>query len=275
MGHDEWARARAGPLDGAAHAWYGGATMRCVSLLFALTVLSACGGGATPPSSPSGSSPDTSSSGAAPGAAPAGSAAAPGGSAQGAGASGSPSMESQREPFMSSCMKKVQAADYCACGWDQFTEIFKGTDLNQQLAADDPRLATLEQKTIALCGAKLPEDKIKASFLATCQGDEPKKAAYCNCAWPALRKTLAPSDFLGSFSGPRFDDAKKNMVAACKGKFPAELAKADFMKECTRGDSGASAHCECAWGKLRAKYPVEAIVSGTADISTVGLKDCK
>jgi hypothetical protein len=201
------------------------------------------------------------------------SAAAPGGSAQGEGAA--PSVESQREPFMASCMKKVQAPDYCSCGWDQFTDVFKGADLNQQLSADDPRLATLEQKTIALCGSKLPEDKIKASFLATCQGDEPRKAAYCNCAWPALRKTLAPADFLGSFRGQRFDDAKKAMVTACKGKFPAELAKADFMKECTRGDTGASSRCECAWNKMRAKYPVEAIVSGTADISTVGLKDCK
>ena len=184
-------------------------------------------------------------------------------------------MESQREPFMASCMKKVQAPDYCSCGWDQFTDVFKGADLNAQLAPDDPRLQTLEEKTIALCGSKLPEDKIKASFLATCQGDEPKKAAYCNCAWPALRKTLAPSDFLGSFQGQRFDDAKKAMVTACKGKFPADIAKADFMKECTRGDSTAGSRCECAWGKLRAKYPVEAIVSGTADISTVGLKDCK
>lgn len=184
-------------------------------------------------------------------------------------------MESQREPFMASCMKKVQAPDYCSCGWDQFTEVFKGADLNQQLAADDPRLQTLEQKTISLCGSKLPEDKIKASFLATCQGDEPKKAAYCSCAWPALRKTLAPADFLSNFQGQRFDDAKKAMVTACKGKFPADVAKADFMKECTRGDSSGNAHCECAWGKLRAKYPVEAIVSGTADISTVGLKDCK
>jgi hypothetical protein len=243
-----------------AHAWYGGATMRCVSLLLALTVLSACGGGATPASST--------------GAAPAGSsAAAPADSGGGAGSS--PSMESQREPFMASCMKKVQAPDYCSCGWDQFTDVFKGADLNSQLAADDPRLQQLEQKTVALCGSKLPEDKIKAGFLATCQGDEPKKAAYCNCAWPALRKTLSPADFLGSFQGQRFDDAKKAMVATCKGKFPADIAKADFMKECTRGDSSAGSRCECAWGKLRAKYPVEAIVSGTADISTVGLKDCK
>lgn len=252
--------------------------MRCVSLLLALTVLSACGGGATPPSSPSPSSTDTSAPAPAASSSPApaaSSAAAPAGSAQGDGAGASPSMESQREPFMASCMKKVQAPDYCSCGWDQFTEIFKGADLNQQLAADDPRLQKLEEKTIAICGSKLPEDKIKASFLATCQGDEPKKAAYCNCAWPALRKTLAPADFLGSFQGPRFDEAKKTMVATCKGKFPADLAKADFMKQCTRGDSGAASRCECAWGKLRAKYPVEAIVSGTADISTVGLKDCK
>ena len=184
-------------------------------------------------------------------------------------------MESQREPFMASCMKKVQAPDYCSCGWDQFTDVFKGADLNHSSRPTIRASRRSSRRRSPSAGRSFRRTRIKASFLATCQGDEPRKAAYCNCAWPALRKTLAPSDFLGSFQGQRFDEAKKVMVTACKGKFPAELAKSDFMKECTRGDSGASSRCECAWTKMRAKYPVEAIVSGTADISTVGLKDCK
>lgn len=254
--------------------------LAAAATVVALLSLSACGGGTPPPSSASGSSPDTSASAAPAGsagpAAPAGSsAAAPAGSAQGEGAGAQPSLESQREPFMAGCMKKVQSPDYCSCGWEQFAEVFKGADLNQQLSPDDPRLQTLEEKTVAMCGSKLPEDKIKAGFLSTCQGDEPRKAAYCNCAWPALRKSLAPADFLGNFEGPRYDAARKAMVTACKGKFPPDVAKSDFMKQCTGGDSSATSKCECAWNKLRAKFSVEAIVSGTADASTAGLDACK
>ena len=53
----------------------------------------------------------------------------------------------------------------------------------------------------------------------------------------SYRKTLAVADFVGDFSGPRVDEAKRAVSVACKGKFPTEIAKADFMKGCGKDDA--------------------------------------
>lgn len=187
-----------------------------------------------------------------------------------------PSMDSQREPFMAGCMKKVQAPDYCECGWDQFRQIFKDVDLSRDLSDDDPHFVALHDKTTSICAAKLPEDLVKDGFTSGCVGGEKRKAAYCACAWPALRKKLSLVDFIGDFQGPRFQEAKASMVAACKGKFPAELAKSDFIAACSKDDPSAKGKCACVWGKIRAKYSTEEVAAGMADLATVpGLDTCK
>jgi hypothetical protein len=253
--------------------------MRITLALVAVALLAACGGSppptaspsnasATAPSGASDSTPTTASSRAADPSKSSGTATGD--------APAKPTMDSQREPFMQGCMKKVNAPDYCECGWEQFRDVFKDADLSQSLPPGDPRLSTLQQRTIAACGGKLPEEQIQASFITSCVGGDTRKEAYCRCAWPALRKTLSPVDFIGDFQGPRFDEAKRSMAAACHGKFPADVAKADFIKDCTGGDAVRSSRCECAWTKLHARYSIEAIVSGAIDLDAVpGLKACK
>ena len=244
------------------------------SLVAVLSLVAvACGGNPPPPAS---STPaDSSSSAPASTAAPAGSSASSNAPPVGGAAPG-PTMESQRDPFMNGCMKKVNAPDYCSCGFDQFRDIFKDADLGQSLSESDPRFAALKERTQANCASKLPEEQVKSSFMDSCIGDDKRKAPYCKCAWPALRKTLAVADFVGDFQGPRIDDAKKAMVLTCKGKFPADVAKADFFTGCSKGDASRNPVCECLWKKVRAKFSVEEIVSGTADVkSTPGLDQCK
>jgi hypothetical protein len=234
--------------------------MRVLSTVFVALLIAACGGSKPPPSNSAAPAPAASGS-----AAP-----APAASAD------KPTIESQREPFIQSCMTKVKSPDYCACGFDQFREVFKDADMSQDVPANDPRLAALQQKTIAACAGKLPEDQIKATFVTTCVGDDKRKAAYCDCAWPALRKNLAPSDFVGDMEGARFLEAKKAMVATCKGKFPNDIAKSDFMTACTKGDATRGKSCECLWKKIRAKFSAEEVVAGTADVASIpGLKECK
>jgi hypothetical protein len=185
------------------------------------------------------------------------------------------SVDSQREPFMQGCMKKVPSPDYCDCGFQQFRQLFSGSDM-AKTQDDDPRFAQLQQATMQACASKLPEDTVKTSFLTGCTGGEPKKAAYCACAWPALRKTLSIADFIGDFQGQRFDDAKSAMVKTCKGKFPTSVAKGEFMGACTKGDASAAGHCGCIWKKLTAKYSTEQIAAGMADVqSTPGVDTCK
>lgn len=182
--------------------------------------------------------------------------------------------DSQRESFMSGCVAKVKAPDYCSCGFDQFREVFKdGPQTNGP--SPDPRFNVLAERTKAECASKLPEDVVKASFVSSCVEDDKRKTAYCECAWPALRKNLALSDFATDFEGPRFDAAKKSMAAACKGTFPTDVAKADFLKGCTKDDPGNAKMCECAWKKLRAKFSTEELVSGTADAESAGISQCK
>jgi hypothetical protein len=190
------------------------------------------------------------------------------------GADGKAWADSQRESFMNGCVSKVNAPDYCSCGFDQFREVFKdGPQTDGQ--SPDPRFNVLAERTKTECTSKLPEDVVKASFVSSCIEDDKRKTAYCECAWPALRKNLALTDFVTDFEGPRFDAAKKSMAAACKGKFPADVAKSDFLKACTKDDSGKAKLCECAWKKLRAKFSTEEIVSGTADPASAGVSDCK
>jgi hypothetical protein len=170
-------------------------------------------------------------------------------------------------------MSRAKAPDYCSCGFDVFREIFKDSPAKD---GSDPRVAELQKQMVATCGSKLPEDLVKTSFLTSCIEDDKRKAPYCECAWPALRKTLAVADFVTDFQGPRFDDAKKSMVVACKGKFPTDLAKADFMKACTKDDASHAPVCECKWKKLKAKYSTEELVAGTVRPEDVAsLADCK
>jgi hypothetical protein len=214
-------------------------------------------------------------------AAPAGSSAsaAPAGSSASAApgdGTGPTTVDSQREPFMQGCMKRVPSPDYCQCGFEQFRALFKDSDMSKDTPDNDPRFAQLQQQTMTACASKLPEDTVKASFMSGCTGSEPKKAAYCSCAYPALRKTLSIVDFIGDFQGPRFDDAKKAMVKTCKGKFPTAVAQAEFMGACTKDDPSTKNRCACVWKKIKAKYSTEEIAAGMADVaSTPGVDTCK
>jgi hypothetical protein len=186
------------------------------------------------------------------------------------------SVDSQRETVMQACSKKIKSPDFCECEFEQFREIFKDSGPVSGDPAKEPRFATLAESTKKACASKLPEDAVKANFLSSCTGDDKRKAPYCECAWPALRKNLSVSDFVLDAQGPRFDDAKKAMAKACKGKFPVELAKSDFMQGCSKDDASKTKSCECLWKKVHAKYTAEEIVAGAMSIDQVpGLNECK
>jgi hypothetical protein len=188
----------------------------------------------------------------------------------------SPPLRAQREAFMQSCMPRALSPDYCECGFEQFRVIFKDVDLNHELPPDDPHLVRLKEQTLESCASKLREDQVQANFVKGCIDGDDRKRSYCSCAWPALRKSLAVSDFvLADLDGPRFFDAKKSMVVACKGKFPPEVARSDFMTACTKDESTAKV-CECLWKKLKAKFTMEELAAGTADVRTApGLAECR
>jgi hypothetical protein len=187
-------------------------------------------------------------------------------------------VEDQRESFIGSCVKKTNQREFCECSFEQFKVIFKDADFSKPLADSDPRVAELQSQTSKACAGKLPESEVRASFLDACVEDDKSKNGYCECAWTSLRKTLSIADFgnESALADERGLAARKAMVADCKGKYPAEVAKKEFLDVCVKNTGGTDAVCNCRWTKLKKQMTVEEIVAGTGDVASVkGLKECK
>jgi len=239
--------------------------MRTIILFSVGLVVAACGGAAAPKAPEPAASPEAKPAEAAAGPAPV------------AAAKSGGTIEDQRESFVSSCLERARSKDYCDCGFEQFKQVFKDADLSKPLADNDPRLPELKQKTATVCTSKLSEADVKADFVHGCSEGDARKDGYCGCAWGSLRKKLAYTDFVAlDANDPRFVAQRKVMVVECKGKYPTEIAKFDFMKACTQGDSAAETACTCKWNKLKKQFTTEELVAGTVDPrSPKGLADCK
>ena len=176
---------------------------------------------------------------------------------------------------MQGCVGKAHLPDYCECAFDQFREVFKDVDLSKPLPEGDPHVKTLQDKTVAVCASKLNEEQVKSNYVEACQEGNKKKAKYCTCAFSALRKSLSLADFMGDADTPRFIEAKKAMVVVCKGKYPAEVAKSEFVTECTKDKPEDRKMCDCLWKKIKAAMTLEELAAGTVDVKTVpGLAEC-
>lgn len=189
------------------------------------------------------------------------------------------SIESQRDPFMQMCTKKVPSPEYCDCAWSEFKQIFKGEDLSKELPQEDPRFAALQEKTAANCASKLPETTLRQVYIDGCSKNDKKRMPHCECEWTALRKRLALADFVrleAQAASPRMIEARNAIPKECKGKLPKELVQSDFVTGCSQGDPARTKVCECAWKKVSAKFSAEEIHAGVADLEKVpGLADCK
>lgn len=253
---------------GVAFRAFGGAregARRMVALLFAAT---ACASGSPAPPE----SPNQSASAATP---------PPASSAEPAPASSSkPTEESPYAFFMQVCMKEVNSAEYCECGFQQVKEVFSDPvlvdeDRAPQLEPGDARLQLFRDKAVAACGGLLTEDQVRVSFLEVCAAKDDRKSAYCNCKWQTLRKTLALTDFLTDVEQPRFVEAKKRVVVACKGKLPVEVVQSEFMSACTEGNAADEKSCACSWKKIKARHSSEELAAGFVDAASVpGVDAC-
>jgi hypothetical protein len=224
--------------------------------------LFACGGGAQPAAAPAASSSAPAVAEPAPAPAP----------------PKAETVEDQREAFLGSCMEKTNQKAYCECSFEEFKVVFKDADFSKPLAQGDPRVAQLQERTTKACAGKLPEADIKASFLGACVEGDKAKSPYCECAWTSLRKTIAYTEFVGenALDDARGVEARKTMAADCKGKYPADAAKKDFLQVCMQNAGGSDSACTCRWTKIKKQFTVEQIVAGTADVASVkGLQDCK
>jgi hypothetical protein len=227
----------------------------------------ACGGSAEPAAAPVASAP-----------APVVSAPAPAPAASEKPAPRAETVDDQRDSFIRSCVHKTNQQAFCECSFEQFKVIFKDADFSKPLADTDPRVAQLQSETSKACAGKLPESEVRGSFMEACVEGDKNKEGYCECAWTSLRKSLSVADFgnEAALADERGLAARKTMVVDCKGKYPAEVAKREFLEVCVKNTGGTDAVCNCRWGKLKKQMTVEEIVAGTGDVASVkGLKECK
>lgn len=224
--------------------------------------LSACGGGSKPAEAPA-PEPVASSS------APAPTETAP---------PKKETVEDQHDSFVQSCVQRTNQKVFCECSFEQFKVIFKDADFSKPIAGNDPRVAELQTQTSKACADKLPESEVRSGFLEACTEGDKSKSPYCECAWTSLRKTLTVADFGNeeALADARGLQARKTMVSDCKGKYPAEVAKKEFVDACNKSEGSTDSLCACRWDKLKKGLSVEEIVAGTGDVTKVkGLKECK
>jgi hypothetical protein len=184
-------------------------------------------------------------------------------------------VEAQRASFMKVCSSRTPSREFCECGFEVFKEVFAGTDTSKPLEPDDPRVQQLQQQTSARCASKLSEEDVRQGFMLSCAAGVERKLPYCECAWSSMRKSLQVLDFVGvSADDPRFVEPKTKMVVECKGKFPPDAFKAEFMQACLQSEDEPV--CACKLKKLTQQFSTEELVAGTADFARVkGLDACK
>lgn len=166
--------------------------------------------------------------------------------------------------------------EYCECAFDLFKVVFKDVDVST-VAKGDPRLEKWQQQTVGVCSDKLTEPFVKQNFVEGCAEGDKSKSPYCECAWASLRKSLDYKQLMNdaALTGESGVTLRKGMAKDCKGKYPVEVAKQDFLQGCAAAKQEERL-CVCRWDKLKKQVSAEEIMLGVADLANVkGLKDCK
>ena len=217
--------------------------------------LAACGG-APPPEAPTTE----------PGDAP------PGTDAPGAADEG-PSLEELQQKFVAGCTEKLpKAPEYCQCSWEQMQASFTVEEMRGK--SDPARMDAFRKKVIGACGDKMPEAELKSGFIGACtaQGQN-ELAPYCECSWSEYRKQLSLGDLANEdvLQSARFKKVREDAVKVCAPKLPEKVAKAGFMKGCTKTDAHKP-FCDCAWKTIRKDNSPAAIQSGMVDLKAMQSK---
>ncbi|HEY5956907.1 MAG TPA: hypothetical protein VIV60_10155 [Polyangiaceae bacterium] len=189
-----------------------------------------------------------------------------------------PTIESQRAPFIEGCMKNIPVAEYCECGFVQFSTLFKDADLSKEIAPADPRMQELSNRTRSECSNKVPEATVKEHTMQSCVAGDVKKEPYCDCAWNVLRSKLSVGEIWAfqAPASPQWSEAKLRIPKSCKGKYPRDLAASEFLEACKKDGEKSEKQCLCVWKKVSKRFSIEEIVAGTADPSQLkDLDKCK
>jgi hypothetical protein len=162
-------------------------------------------------------------------------------------------LDEHRGEFLSGCTGKLAGADaYCACSWQQMSELFTLDDLNNGHAKGDPRYVELKTRVRKVCLDKLPEPTLRAQYVAACVGGDATVNGYCQCTYAELHKRVPVEAIMDAdvLKTERFLTERKAVVKACSAKLPEEVVHAGFVKGCATSDA-LQPFCACAWKAAR------------------------
>ncbi|MEZ4225720.1 MAG: hypothetical protein R3B13_32510 [Polyangiaceae bacterium] len=229
-------------------------SLRYLSSFALVFSLAACGGAPPPDAAPA----DTSGAAGAPSAEP---------------KEEGPSLEEMETHFKKGCNSKLaDSEEYCACSWEQMKASFTLEEMRGK-NEDPARMAEFKQAVVKACADKMPEAGLKSGFMRACGEQGPEVEPYCECMWTGLTAKLSKAELAdeSTLKSEKFHNARKTSVKECSPKLPEKVAKAGFMKGCSRTDAHAP-FCECAWKTIRKDSSPAEIQSGMLDLKEMQTK---
>lgn len=106
---------------------------------------------------------------------------------------------------------------YCECLWPELKQRLSIAELATPEAVRTPKFATAVKAGANKCGAKLPEDLVKKSFLTGCTGGKTESDAFCGCAWKELRSRMSLADIQSAGVGDQsqLEQMRANIGKSC------------------------------------------------------------
>lgn len=181
-------------------------------------------------------------------------------------------MKEHETDYLAKCAKSPDYKAWCDCAWGIYGTTITLGEMNKG-EIDPKKLQQVNLKSAQVCGDKMPEALVKDAFAQECMQDNARLKPFCECLWPGLRKSLAPTEIADKAvrMSDKFTQVGGGVARACAGKLPeAEVSKA-FQKSCTdREGAQNDKYCECVWKQVRgAMSHAEvqlSVVTGTIDI---------
>ena len=165
-------------------------------------------------------------------------------------------LEEHKKSFLSECLTSTEMSDFCDCSWNVATKTLTSAEIVAD-KLDKPTMTKLQEAMSRECKDKVPESAIRVGFINGCTRGDRNAAAYCECIWPELRKTLSVAQLSTpqTATSPEFLAAKKGAAKLCSPKLPEDWARRRFFDGCAE-KPGYDAFCGCAWKELRTRMSI-------------------
>lgn len=162
-------------------------------------------------------------------------------------------MKEHEHDYLVKCAKSPDYKAWCECAWGIYGTTITLGEMNKG-EIEPKKLQNVNLKSAQVCGDRMPEALVKDAFAQDCMQDNTRFKPFCDCLWPGLRKTFAPSEIADKavLKSDKFNQVGNGVARACAGKLPEAEVSKTFIKSCTdREGAQSDKYCECVWKQVR------------------------